>query len=68
MTRPKYRAYVWKDRWAFGDHYWLVGVWADGGQVVFRPNAPVGFPTHAEALAEGLAWAAELNTREKEEA
>ncbi|RKQ36221.1 hypothetical protein [Kocuria tytonis] len=68
MTRPKYRVHVWKDRWKFGDQEWLMGVWADGEPVVFRPNAPIGFPTHAEALAAGLAWANELNAREQEEA
>nr|WP_314314710.1 hypothetical protein [Kocuria rhizophila] len=68
MTRPKYRAYVWKDRWKFGDQEWLMGVWADGGQVVFRPHAPIGFPTHAEAMAAGLGRANELNNREQEEA
>ena len=66
MTRPKYRVHVWKDRQAIGDHYWNVGVWADRGQVIFRPNTPVSFPTHAEAVAAGLAWAGELNAQEKE--
>ena len=67
-TRPRYRAHVWKDRGAFGGGYWLMGVWADGEPVVFRPNAPISFSTHAEAVAAGLDWAHELNNREREEA
>ncbi len=43
-----------------------MGVWADGEPVVFRPNAPISFSTHAEALAAGLDWAHELNNREQE--
>lgn len=68
MSRPKYRVYVWKASWPFRDQHWLMGVWADGEAVVFHTNAPIGFPTHAEALAAGLEWANELNNREREEA
>ena len=67
MTRPKYRVHVWKYDWKFGERHWHVGVWEDGGPVVFRPNTPVNFSTHAEALAAGLDWANELNNREQED-
>lgn len=51
MTRPKYRAHVWKARWKSEwqsrDQDWLAGVWEDGGPAVLPPDSRVGFPTQA---------------------
>lgn len=68
MTRPKYRVHVWKTNWPIDGRKWAMGVWQDDGMIVLRPNTPGAFPTHAEAVAAGLDWAHELNTREQEEA
>lgn len=69
MTRPKYRVHVWKDRWKFGDHQWLAAVREGDGPIVLPPlGSGLDFPTHAEAVAAGLDWANELNTREQEDA
>ena len=67
MTRPKYRAYVWKDT-DYKANPWRMGVWEDSGPAMLHPDIPNGYPTHTEAVAAGLAWAAELNTQEQEEA
>lgn len=65
MTRPKYRVHVWKSNWKIGVQNWYVGG-EDGRSVVFHPNTPGRFPTHAEALAAGLEWANELNYLDQE--